>query len=69
MSKLKIVERECPICGHKYIDVPAISRLDNVTMICPECGTRQALESIGVVDPKEQDHIIQLAHKTRRGNS
>ena len=62
----KITVRECPICGHKYTDHPALSRLDNVTLICPDCGTRQALESIGVVDSEEQDHIIGLAKGGRR---
>lgn len=57
----EIIKRTCPICGHSYTDYPALSRLDNVTLICPECGTRQALESIGVVDVADQDHIIGLA--------
>lgn len=61
---IEVVSRKCPICGHEYTDIPALSRLDNVTLICPECGTRQALESIGVIDCAEQDHIIRLAHKT-----
>ena len=58
MNELRVVPKKCPICGHEYTDVPALSRIDNVTLICPDCGQRQALESIGVVDPAEQDHII-----------
>ena len=61
MSKVVDLMRKCPVCGHTYIDHPALSRLDNVTLICPECGTRQALESIGVMDRAEQDHIIELS--------
>ena len=61
----EIIERTCPICGHPYTDHPALSRLDNVTLICPECGTRQALESMGVWDIGEQDHIICLARGGR----
>lgn len=64
MREVKI-ERMCPVCGRKYTDVPALSRLDNVTLICTNCGTRQALESIGVYDKKEQDHIINLANRRR----
>ena len=45
--------RICPICGRPYSGVPALSRTDNKTKICPDCGTRQALESIGV-DKEEQ---------------
>lgn len=62
----KIVEKQCPICGHRYTDEPALSRLDNVTFICPECGQRQALESIGVVDVEEQNHIIEISRRAMR---
>ncbi|MBR0456176.1 MAG: hypothetical protein IJJ01_05850 [Firmicutes bacterium] len=47
----------CPLCGKHYIGRPALSRIDNKTYICPECGTRQALASIGV-DEREQEEII-----------
>ena len=57
MSNVKI----CPICGERYSRVPAISRTDNKTEICPDCGIRQALETIGVFDRDEQDHIMELA--------
>lgn len=55
--------RKCPICGHEYTDVPALSRIDNTTLICPECGQRQALESIGVTDKEEQDRIVNVSKK------
>ena len=29
---------------------------------CPDCGTREALDSIGV-SPEEQDSIIQTIHR------
>ena len=35
----------CPICGKPYKGYPAISRKDNKTPICPECGTKEALDS------------------------
>ena len=37
------IGRICPICGNTYTARPAISRADNETEICPECGTREAL--------------------------
>ena len=40
-------------------------RLDNETLICPDCGTREALDSIGV-SPEEQDSIIQTIHRYLR---
>jgi hypothetical protein len=53
--------RICPICGRPYSGVPALSRTDNKTKICPDCGTRQALESIGV-DKEEQEKILSIIH-------
>ena len=40
MSKVVDLMRKCPVCGHTYIDYPALSRLDNLTLICPDCGMR-----------------------------
>ena len=47
----------CPKCGLPYEGRPALSRDDGKTLICPDCGVREALESIGV-DVKEQDEIL-----------
>ena len=55
--------RTCPICGKSYIGHPALSRTDNFTMICPDCGTRQALESIGVGE-EEQEKILETIHRS-----
>ena len=52
----------CPRCGKAYHGPPALSREDNETLICPDCGTRQALQSIGV-DTAEQEHIIETIHR------
>ncbi len=30
----------CPLCGRTYHGAPALSREDNETLICPDCGTR-----------------------------
>lgn len=37
-------ERVCPICGETYTDYPALSRRDNKTEICPQCGICEALD-------------------------
>lgn len=52
----------CPLCGRLYHEHPALSRTDNETLICPDCGTRQALQSIGV-EPEEQERIIETIHQ------
>ena len=53
-------ERTCPTCGKTYTAHPAYSRLDG-SAICPDCGTREALESIGV-SRDEQEQIIGIIH-------
>ena len=56
------IERTCPLCGATYTAIPALSRTDNETPICPDCGTRQALASIGV-GPEEQEKILGMIHQ------
>lgn len=51
----------CPRCHKTYHGNPARSRVDNETYICPDCGTREALESIGV-DKDEQEEILNTIH-------
>lgn len=38
--------RLCPKCHKYYNDYLAISREDNKTEICPQCGQMEALESL-----------------------
>ena len=53
----------CHKCGKTYIGRPALSRVDNETLICPDCGTREALQSIGV-NAEEQEQIIETIHRS-----
>ena len=62
MKEETATTRICPICGRAYTERPALSRTDNVTLICPDCGTRQALEALGV-GVEEQDQIIETIHR------
>ena len=57
--------RTCPLCGAQYGGVPALSRKYPNTQICPDCGTREALDSIGV-KPEEQEQIIASIHRCRQ---
>lgn len=46
----------CPKCRKPYTGRPALSRVDNKTDICPDCGMREAIESIpGMNDRKRID--------------
>ena len=56
--------RVCPLCGRAYTEPPALSRRDNRTLICPDCGTRESLDSIGV-SKEEQDKILSIIHGTK----
>ena len=57
--------RVCPLCGELYSGHPAISRTDNETQICPDCGSRQALEALGVSEV-EREKIISIINRGRR---
>ena len=57
--------RVCPLCGKTYGEAPALSRTDNGSLICPDCGTRQALESIGI-DAEERERILSIIHQSYR---
>lgn len=54
--------RICPRCGKPYTGHPALSRVDDETLMCPDCGTREALASIGV-DTAEQEQILETIHR------
>ncbi len=55
----------CPRCGRTYFEVPAVSRTDNQTLICPDCGTREALATLGISE-EEQERILAAIHSCRR---
>jgi len=54
--------RICPKCGCSYTERPALSRVDNQTLICTDCSTREALDAIGV-STEEQEKIISIIHR------
>lgn len=61
VMKIEQTTKLCPKCGESYVGVSAMSRIPNVGNICPDCGSREALESIGI-DKAEQDKIIGIIH-------
>lgn len=61
-ANVKAKFRQCPICGNYYNEPPALSRLDNETLICPDCGIRQALATLNI-DEGEQQDIIDVIHR------
>lgn len=61
----KLHAKKCPYCGKIYTAPSALSRADGVTAICPDCGTREALESIGI-GTDEQEKILNTIHQHTR---
>lgn len=53
------MEKICPRCGKKYTAPSALSRIDNATAICPECGVHEALDSIDIL-PEYHDKILDM---------
>lgn len=46
ISKQGKIVRICPVCGNYYDGYPALSRKDNKTEICTECGMSEAVASL-----------------------
>lgn len=62
MKNTILTIKHCPKCGKNYNGHPSLSREDNETLICPDCGTREALATIGV-SADEQERILNTIHK------
>lgn len=54
----------CPKCGRSFDRLLALSRTDNKTMICDECGTKEALDSAGLPagDPVREYILKDIYH-------
>ena len=57
-----IVRKICPVCGGLLTAHPALSRKDNKTKVCPDCGIREALSDFGM-DEAKQEEILALVRK------
>ena len=57
-----IVRKICPVCGGPLTEHPALSRRDNRTEVCPDCGIRQALSDFGMHEAG-QEEILALVHQ------
>ena len=52
----------CPKCGKPYTGVPALSRADNETLICPDCGILESLAALGI-SQAEREQILDIIHR------
>ena len=46
----RIKNMKCPKCGKETEWLRALSRVDNKTMICDGCGTKEALDDAGLTE-------------------
>lgn len=60
--KTKMQNRICPKCGAVYTGVPALSREDSRTLICPDCGILESLESLEICT-EEREKILSIIHQ------
>lgn len=57
----------CPKCGREFERLLAVSRSDNKTMLCDECGIMEALGSVphGILTPQERTKIAVSATENK----
>lgn len=55
--------KECPKCHKKYTQFPAVSRRDNKTYICPQCGVDEAIEDM-LKNKKDENKEIKTEEDT-----
>ena len=53
----------CPICQKAYSRHPALSRADGETMICPDCGLREAMDAVGFKKELQEEVIAETKKK------
>lgn len=60
----------CPKCGRKFDRLLALSREDNKTMICDDCGVKEALDVIPsqYMSPQEKERAAVLVTGNKVGN-
>lgn len=54
---------KCPRCKGEYDRLLALSRKDNKTMICDQCGTEEALEAAGIDDKQSFEKVMKPISK------
>lgn len=58
-------EHYCPKCKKVYTGRPALSRADNKTSICPDCGTLEALEAVGASEDTKRE-VMDAIHGAKQ---
>ena len=66
-ESMKVQNKICPKCGREFERLLAVSRADNKTMICNDCGIIEALDSVPqeILTPQERTRIAVAATGNR----
>ena len=56
--------RICPICKRQYDEHPALSRKDNLTEVCPDCGMAEAFEAFGLTKKAAREKVKEITTAT-----
>jgi len=60
--------KTCPVCERMYTDRPAISRREGLGEICPECGTKEALEDYEYFKERRKEEMKTKKYLLEDGN-
>lgn len=60
--------KTCPKCGRSFKRLLALSRIDNETSICDECGTLEALDDLppGAMTVEDQQEILEAVREANK---
>ena len=61
-------KKKCPKCGKTYTEYPALSRRDNKTYICPQCGTEEAMEDFKKANLQEDNNTDEINEEFKVGD-
>ena len=68
-ERAKAAMKICPSCLQQYSAMPALSRKDNKTEICPICATQEAMDdSAGLLSKELQEEVLQAVRKSYNDN-
>lgn len=56
---------KCPSCKKEVVGRLALSRKDNKTQLCSECGMREGLSNIEFLSPEGIEKIIEMSKMAR----
>ena len=54
------------MCKRRYGEHPALSRQDNHTEICPDCGMAEAFEAFGLTKKEAQEKVKEITAATKK---